>query len=300
MVMTVHVVLRQFVDKEEEGKSSEKLHKSTADKTTKMAKDALSIARKLDSTAVLGAALFTVAQTQVMNGKLPEAMKAAEEAMGLFNSSGSAQGEASALVLLADINCHNQEFGRARELAEEGVFLFQQIGDVEGEDQGWSQLERIETFEAEIRERQLQQQQAWQMQQAAAMMAQGQGLQPIPQESYEEAAPSAAAGGGYEAKLAKMDISAGLDPVMLKNQILEVTKGLIGYDEEIEFDAPLMESGLTSNTAVLLRDSLTQTLPGVNLPVTLVFDYPSIQAMSELIVENAAKAAKKAAKAALK
>mmetsp|Transcript_65918 Transcript_65918/g.204032 ORF Transcript_65918/g.204032 Transcript_65918/m.204032 type:complete len:828 (-) Transcript_65918:89-2572(-) len=300
MVMTIHVILKQYVERDEDGKGSEKLHKATADKTTKMAKDALSISRKLDSPTVLGAALFTVAQTQLMNGKISEASKAAEEALGIFRSTGAAQGEASALVLLSDINSHNQEFGRARELAEEGVYLFQQIGDVEGEDQGWNQLERIEKVEAEIRERQQQQQQQWQMQQAAAMMAQGQGLTPIPQETYEEAAPSAAAGGGYEAKLAKLDISAGLDPNMLKGQILEVTKGLIGYDEEIEFDAPLMESGLTSNTAVLLRDSLTQQLPGVNLPVTLVFDYPSIQAMSELIMENAAKAAKKAARAAIK
>jgi len=300
MVTTCHVLLKQFVEKDEEGKGSEKLHKSTADKTTKMAKDALSIARKLDSPAVLGAALFTVAQTQLMNGKLPEASKAVDEALGIFRSAGTVEGEASALILLADINSHNQEFGRARELAEEGVFLFQQVGDVEGEDQGWNQLDRIEKVEAEIRERQAQQQAQWQAQQAAAMMAQGQGLMPIPQETYEEAAPSAAAGGGYEAKLAKLDISAGLDPNMLKNQILEVTKGLIGYDEEIEYDAPLMESGLTSNTAVLLRDALTTQLPGVNLPVTLVFDYPSIQSMSELIVENAAKAAKKAAKAALK
>merc|ERR1712050_197102 len=134
----------------------------------------------------------------------------------------------------------------------------------------------------------MQQAQQWQMQQ-------GQDLLPIPQQQFEEAAPSAAA--GYEAKLVKLDVGAGLDPMQLKQQILEITKGLIGDDEDIEYDMPLMESGLTSNTAVLLRDALTQQLPGVNMPVTLVFDYPSISAMSDLIVENAEKAAKKAARA---
>merc|ERR1712190_339733 len=133
----------------------------------------------------------------------------------------------------------------------------------------------------------------WQMQQW--QMQQGGGQQWAAQESYEEAAPSAA-GAGYEAKLMKLDVGSGLDPAQLKSQILEVTKGFTGSDEDIEYDMPLMESGLTSNTAVLLRDALTQQLPGVNLPVTLVFDYPSIEMMSELIVENAAKAAKKAAK----
>merc|ERR1711879_242444 len=114
-----------------------------------------------------------------------------------------------------------------------------------------------------------------------------------------EAEPSAARG-GYEAKLTKIELGAGMDAAVIRNQVHEITKGIIGYDEDIEYDMPLMESGLTSNTAVLLRDTLVQQLPGVPLPVTLIFDYPSIQSMVELIVENGEKAAKKAAKAALK
>merc|ERR1712187_1091987 len=99
----------------------------------------------------------------------------------------------------------------------------------------------------------------------------------------------AAGGGGAPMNLAKIDMSAGLDPKVLQGQIMEISKGLIGDDEEVEMDAPLMESGLTSNTAVLLRDALSQALPGLNLPVTLVFDYPSIGAMTELIMEKASK-----------
>merc|ERR1719188_1700503 len=125
----------------------------------------------------------------------------------------------------------------------------------------------------------------WQMQQQMQ-----QGGQDMPMEQ-----PSAA-GGGYEAKLTKLDMSGGVDASMVKTQIMETAKGLIGYDEDIEFDAPLMESGLTSNTAVLLRDALTQQLPGISLPVTLVFDYPSIASMTELVMEKSAKAAKKALK----
>merc|ERR1712078_477140 len=117
-------------------------------------------------------------------------------------------------------------------------------------------------------------------------MQQGmQAQQEAPQEQ-------ASAGGGPELKLNKLDISGGLDPKVVSGQILEIAKGLIGEEEDVEVDAPLMESGLTSNTAVLLRDALTQTLPGINLPVTLVFDYPSIGAMTDLIMEKAAKKAK--------
>mmetsp|Transcript_65924 Transcript_65924/g.204054 ORF Transcript_65924/g.204054 Transcript_65924/m.204054 type:complete len:829 (-) Transcript_65924:89-2575(-) len=301
MIYTCRTLIMQITQKEEEGKSNEKMYKATADKATKMAKDALGVARKLDSPMTLGTALFTVGQTAMMNGKVPDAMKAADEALKVFGGNGIAQGEAATLALQADIALFSRDIGKARELGEEAVFLFQQIGDAEGEDMAWTELERVERVEAEIYEEQMKQEQMrqqFQMQQWAMQS----GQMPMPQEEApaEEAAASAAAGGGYEAKLMKLDIGAGLDPAVLKGQIMEVTKGLIGYDEDIEYDNPLMESGLTSNTAVLLRDSLTQQLPGVNLPVTLVFDYPSIQAMSELIMENAAKAAKKAARAAIK
>merc|ERR1719401_141095 len=129
----------------------------------------------------------------------------------------------------------------------------------------------------------------------------GMNLQPIQQQGGGEAeAEPSAARGTYEAKLTKIEVGATMDPAVLRNQVHEITKGIIGYDEDIEYDMPLMESGLTSNTAVLLRDSLVQQLPGVPLPVTLIFDYPSIQSMTELIVENGEKAAKKAAKLANK
>jgi len=298
MIYTCRCLIMQITQKEEEGKSNEKMFKATADKATKMAKDALSSARRSDSPMTLGTALFTVGQTQLMNAKVPDALKASDEALKVFSDAGIAQGEAATLLLQADIALLQQDIGKARELGEEAVYLFQQLQDGEGEDMGWTSLERVQAREAEIYEEQQKQEQLrqqWQMQQWAMQAGQ------MPMQQYEappeEAAASAAAGGGYEAKLMKLDVGAGLDPTVLKAQIMEVTKGLIGYDEDIEYDNPLMESGLTSNTAVLLRDALTQQLPGVNLPVTLVFDYPSISAMSELIVENAAKAAKKAKKA---
>merc|ERR1740138_1276189 len=92
---------------------------------------------------------------------------------------------------------------------------------------------------------------------------------------------------------AALDLSAGVDEVMIKGKVLEIALRITGAEDgEIEADTPLMEAGLTSNSAILLRDELTQELPGVNLPVTLVFDYPSISAMVELIMESSAKAIK--------
>merc|ERR1712187_272433 len=88
-------------------------------------------------------------------------------------------------------------------------------------------------------------------------------------------------------KTAALDVSAGLDLPVVKAKVLEIASRITGAEDgEIEADTPLMEAGLTSNSAILLRDELSQELPGISLPVTLVFDYPSIAAMSELIVQS--------------
>merc|ERR1712066_667389 len=76
-------------------------------------------------------------------------------------------------------------------------------------------------------------------------------------------------------------MSAGMDPTVIRNKVMETAVQIIGDAEDIEADTPLMQVGLTSNTAVLLRDELGRDLPGINLPPTLIFDYPSIQSMAD-------------------
>merc|ERR1711979_177502 len=110
-------------------------------------------------------------------------------------------------------------------------------------------------------------------------------------------APQEEAGGGGDtgASLARperergpaLDLSAGLDTTVVRAKVMDIASRITGAEEgEIEADTPLMEAGLTSNSAILLRDELSQELPGISLPVTLVFDYPSIGAMTDLIVDS--------------
>ena len=58
--------------------------------------------------------------------------------------------------------------------------------------------------------------------------------------------------------------------------------------EAIEADAPLMDSGLDSLGAVELRNSLSAAF-SLNLPATVVFDYPSIEALSKYVAGNTFK-----------
>jgi len=271
---------------------TEKQFKDGMDKAMKMAKDAHAAAKKFGDPLYTGSALYGLAQVNMMIGKFPDAMKSAEEAVKLFQEASYMRGEAATLVLIAELHLSGKEIQKARSTAEEAIWLFQEIADAKGEDDAWTELEAIDKYDSEQRElqrQQWQQQQMMQQQQFAGGMPQAAAAAEPQAEQVSAAAP------GYEAKLMKLDLGAGLSPDLLRNQISEVAKGLIGFDEDIEIDMPLMESGLTSNTAVLLRDALTQQLPGISLPVTLVFDYPSISSMTDLIIENAEKAAKKKA-----
>merc|ERR1711957_671506 len=62
------------------------------------------------------------------------------------------------------------------------------------------------------------------------------------------------------------------DSTVIQAKIKEIAVQIIGGDEGVDADIPLMQAGLTSNTAVLLRDELSKDIPGIKLPPTLMFD----------------------------
>jgi len=77
----------------------------------------------------------------------------------------------------------------------------------------------------------------------------------------------------------------GPSPEALRLQVRAVVADIVGMDDLVD-DTPLMQSGLTSQSAVLLRNSLSKTLPGASLPFTMMFDYPSIAALTDFFMER--------------
>merc|ERR1712050_238301 len=78
---------------------------------------------------------------------------------------------------------------------------------------------------------------------------------------------------------------SGLDISVITEKVKTISAQLMGFDspDDLEVDAPFMESGLTSSTSVLLRDEIMAEMQGVNLPFTLVFDYPTVSAVADFI-----------------
>merc|ERR1719277_1823809 len=111
----------------------------------------------------------------------------------------------------------------------------------------------------------------------------------MPQAMPQAGGPAPEAGPGKAPVVVKSGgaLTTLTDKSVVEAKIKDIAVQIIGDDEGIDADLPLMQAGLTSNTAVMLRDELSKDIPGVNLPPTLMFDYPSIAAIAEFIVEKA-------------
>jgi len=75
-----------------------------------------------------------------------------------------------------------------------------------------------------------------------------------------------------------------IEPEMVKVQISEVAQSLIG-DDSLAADTPLMDAGLDSLSMVEFRNELLKEFPGISLPGALLFDYPTIHALRDYIME---------------
>jgi len=83
------------------------------------------------------------------------------------------------------------------------------------------------------------------------------------------------------APAAPVGISFNSAKALAKNVAIEA----IGSDEDIDMDSPLMDMGLDSLAAIAFREAMIQS-SGLNLPTSLVFDYPSLTAIADHLVET--------------
>merc|ERR1712032_1427096 len=92
-------------------------------------------------------------------------------------------------------------------------------------------------------------------------------------------------GDGGGASLAEAAKPVGMDLATAQAMAKEVAIQAIGGEEEVDMDSPLMDIGLDSLAAIAFREQLIST-SGLNVPTSLVFDYPSLTAIADLLVET--------------
>mmetsp|Transcript_35149 Transcript_35149/g.79290 ORF Transcript_35149/g.79290 Transcript_35149/m.79290 type:complete len:517 (+) Transcript_35149:67-1617(+) len=255
--------------------------------------------------AAVGSASRVFAKACLHAKAVSEARNAARQGLISFQKARDVAARTECLLLLsrAELASGNVGHMRAWDAASQAVRIFQELRDKESEEEANQLLYEIDDAmrqahgmpsRAEEAEQLAAAQQAFMLQQQAAPGGTAQALPsmslpalPAPPGgtlATTEKKPSGAATGDVEAALS---LSGGsLDAAVLRPQILKLAVAIIGDDEDIETDTPLMEAGLTSNSAVLMRDTLRKELEGVNLPPTLIFDYPSVAAIAEFIASR--------------
>jgi len=274
------------------------------DKASKLAQDAHMAAKRLGDAQILGTSFHALAMVQDAAKKHEDAVAKARAALDKFQEAEDTANVVAMYDLIASIYLGIRNFEEAREAAESSIWICQQVDQRDLEEKGWVMLDRIKESEDEMkRARAPPPVQVAEVPVAGTPMlsqAMPQPQDPAPQIGGPMPAtlasqPVQGSGNLDMSQVPKLELGQALDLAVVQGQVIAAAQAMLGAEEELETDIPLMELGLTSGMAVILRDILHNMLPGLPLPVTLIFDYPSIEAISELIVETANKAAKKLA-----
>lgn len=277
------LAIREGARVEENARASRTCREALA-KASKTVQVAVRQARNLGDMGkqLLGCALCTLSQVEMLGGRLKAALEAADEGIMVFRSALDEANEASALLLSADALRRTGEYKDAQEAAVEALRMFQESEN----EAGAAQAEELLSF---LRER---------LRPAARPSPAAPAGPTAPQAALamvDHSRQEAEQAPDQATRVSTRERGPGLDMALLDEEsvvakLLEVAERVTDAEEgEIELDTPLMEAGLTSNSAILLRDELMGEMPGLKLPVTLVFDYPSISGMAELIMESLSK-----------
>merc|ERR1712050_14866 len=99
-----------------------------------------------------------------------------------------------------------------------------------------------------------------------------------------DAGDDAAGGGGGDASMVAKSGGESMTRAQAEALAKQCAIDSVGDEEGIDMDSPLMDLGLDSLASISFREQLVST-SGLKLPTSLVFDYPSLTAIAEFMVE---------------
>jgi len=265
-------------------KAADKSGVSAWAEVQKTAKEGLKMAREANDKELTAFALLCNVQALEVMGKLDEALESSWEAVALYRELGNFKQESTALLLTCRILLAARRINEVMEPANDALYLAQQTADTQYEEIAQQYIQSVEQAIGRANQPQFVQQDGG-----------GGGGPQVPIWLQQQAQADGSGPAGGESRVQKqrqrgeaVDVRSGLAPEVIKSKIQTIAAGIMGFDDasELEMDSPFMESGLTSSSSVLLRDELMAEMQGVNLPITLVFDYPSPNAVADFIVEK--------------
>jgi len=285
-----------FVNQAYKKQSSGKTASSVSgffEKATKASNDCLALTEQLPGFSgqpFAANANCVLSQVHAATGEIELSLSTAKEAVKLFSTVGDSRGEGYGNVLIAQAQAELKKWDVAQKHANAAMKLFNKVKDDSGKEFAETLLTKIEKNMPKPEPVYAAAPVAWGPPGGAKAWNTGPSMQMSMQ---MDMAGPAADDAGAKVAMRKRD-GPGLDLSLLTEEVLigkikEVALAIIGDDGEVDGDTPLMEAGVTSSTAVILKDELSSEVPGVKLPPTLIFDYPSINAISEYIMETVGK-----------
>lgn len=231
------------------------------------------IGRKHGSKQLVACSLMLKAQAYTVVGEIPDALKFADEAEKLSRHAEDDRSLAHIQLVQADAWYAGEVQTKANQCAKQALRLFQELQDAAGEEKALDTLERINPpAPVEIEwEEEDKPKKAPEM-----LMALKKPSMPTQVE----------AGVKYEKKqLSKVDMN-NIDAGLLRSVLYDAIQEVVGEEIDLEDDIPLMQAGIASRQAVTLRYQLGDTLPGIQFPATIVFDYPTIASITDFIMDS--------------
>mmetsp|Transcript_27067 Transcript_27067/g.57454 ORF Transcript_27067/g.57454 Transcript_27067/m.57454 type:complete len:638 (-) Transcript_27067:8-1921(-) len=223
-------------------------------------KVAIALAEALGDVALQASSYCLMSRLYHLASRGKEAVEAVEAAVKLCHAAGDRAGEAQSRLLLGRTQLVCGEHDLAQDNASRALLLFRDLQHEVHERQAQTLLDELLDISA-----------------AAAATAAA--------EAAPAAQPALAAIPALQAS-ANLAATPAVDVVELNRKVKSIVVDIIGMDDLTD-DTPLMMAGLTSQAAVLLRNALGKELgAGSNLPFTMMFDYPSISALTDYLANR--------------
>jgi len=261
-----------------------------ASESIALGEEAVALAAGVGNERLAGSALCVVAQMQMAVSQIAAAERSTSEAMTIFQHADDARNQGCVMCIQADLLLVRGKSQAALALADKARDIFEEVDDPQGiyvakgirEHIAGPEVKPVVAEQPQWSQEEWEQWQQWQLQQSQQQQQPQAQQQAMPQALAERKRPKKEVDIG-----AKLNMTALThDAVQQKLSALVNSSLDLDEDDNFEMDSPLMALGVTSRLAVELRNSMAEEFPGINLPFTLIFDYPSVVHMTEMILEE--------------
>eukprot|EP00413_Alexandrium_margalefii_P016152 CAMPEP_0204529564 /NCGR_PEP_ID=MMETSP0661-20131031/10139_1 /ASSEMBLY_ACC=CAM_ASM_000606 /TAXON_ID=109239 /ORGANISM="Alexandrium margalefi, Strain AMGDE01CS-322" /LENGTH=892 /DNA_ID=CAMNT_0051535595 /DNA_START=43 /DNA_END=2718 /DNA_ORIENTATION=+ len=235
-----------------------KVFKQGCEKMMRFAKEAVGLAVKIKDSGLEAAANYWVSHLHLMQGQVREGLSSATKTISLAREVKDGALEVRTMVLTAHGHIAVGEQQQAVKVLNDATALAAEVGDNAGKAMADALLETIVGS-----------------QQAAAAWNPAMMQQMMQQQQFEAGASAGAPIVEYK----------GPEPMMVRQYLNGLVQNMTGSSDEIDGDTPLMESGIDSLASVELRTQLQQEFR-LNLPSTVMFNYPTISTLTRLLVDE--------------